>query len=156
MVNWYRRGQVLPTRHRLYQKARTHRSQQSILLQLFFATQVLHLRVRNLGLACKIGTFLGPNLDFGPIWDQVPNLGLHYSACLLLLHCPLWLIFSGCDNICSYSVTANTSSWKLPNCQNINISARLWTLNIIWVVQQSTKVVQLSIWTFNLFWMVDI
>ena len=31
----------------------------------------------NLGLACKIGTFLGPNLDFGPIWDQVPNLGLH-------------------------------------------------------------------------------
>ena len=81
MVNWYRRGQVLPTRHRLYQKARTHRSQQSILLQLFFATQVLHLRVRNLGLACKIGTFLGPNLDFGPIWDQVPNLGLHYSAC---------------------------------------------------------------------------
>jgi len=41
---------------------------------------VLHLRVRNLGLACKIGTFLGPNLDFGPIWDQVPNLGLHYSA----------------------------------------------------------------------------
>ena len=61
-------------------KTRTHRSQQSILLQLFFATQVLHLRVRNLGLACKIGTFLGPNLDFGPIWDQVPNLGLHYSA----------------------------------------------------------------------------
>ena len=61
-------------------QTRTHRSQQSILLQLFFATQVLHLRVRNLGLACKIGTFLGPNLDFGPIWDQVPNLGLHYSA----------------------------------------------------------------------------
>ena len=25
--------------------------------------------------ACKIGTFLGPNLDFGPIWDQVPKLG---------------------------------------------------------------------------------
>ena len=49
------------------------------ILRLFLA--ILGLPDGNLGLACKIGTFLGPNLDFGPIWDQVPNLGLHWSAC---------------------------------------------------------------------------
>ena len=33
----------------------------------------------HLGLACKIGTFLGPNLDFGPIWDfiEAPESGAH-------------------------------------------------------------------------------
>ena len=30
----------------------------------------------------KIGTFLGPFLHFGPIWDQVPNSGPYRSACL--------------------------------------------------------------------------
>ena len=53
----------------------------TIFISFWDCYTVLHLRVRNLGLACKIGTFLGPNLDFGPIWDQVPNLGLHWSAC---------------------------------------------------------------------------
>ena len=50
-------------------------------------------------------------------------------------------------------MTANNSSWKLHNCQNINI--RLWTLNISWAVQQSTEAVQLSLWTLNILWMVD-
>ena len=48
----------------------------TIFISFWDCYTVLHLRVRNLGLACKIGTFLGPNLDFGPIWHQVPNLGL--------------------------------------------------------------------------------
>ena len=37
-------------------------------------------RIRNLGLESKIGTFLGPFWHFGPIWDQVPNLGPFWSA----------------------------------------------------------------------------
>ena len=37
-------------------------------------------RDRNLGLVSKIGTFLGPNWNFGPIWDQVLNLGPFWSA----------------------------------------------------------------------------
>ena len=38
-------------------------------------------RIRNLGLWGKIGPFLGPFRHFGPIWDQVPNLGPYWSAC---------------------------------------------------------------------------
>ena len=30
----------------------------------------------NLGLGCKIGTFLGHFLHVGPIWEQVPNWDL--------------------------------------------------------------------------------
>ena len=37
-------------------------------------------RIRNLGLGSKIGTFLGLFWHFGPIWDQVPNLGPYRSA----------------------------------------------------------------------------
>ena len=40
-------------------------------------------RVRNLGLVSKIETFLGPNWNFGPIWDQVPNLGPFWSAWII-------------------------------------------------------------------------
>ena len=36
-----------------------------------------------MGLGGKIGTFLGPFLHFGPIWDQVPNSGPYRSACII-------------------------------------------------------------------------
>ena len=44
----------------------------------------------NLGLGGKIGTFLGPFLHFGPIWDQVPNSGPYRSA--WLYHILAWLM----------------------------------------------------------------
>ena len=39
-------------------------------------------RIKNLGLGSKIRTFLGPFWRFGPIWDQVPNSGPYWSACI--------------------------------------------------------------------------
>merc|ERR1711993_84107 len=78
------------------------------ILRLFLA--ILGLPDGNLGLACKIGTFLGPNLDFGPIWDQVPNLGLHWSA---------WLFKAGftcswCWQSCRGRPQSSTFSAVLP------------------------------------------
>ena len=60
------RGQVLSTRHRLYQR-HAHIGHSS----LFCSNSSLQhsvtpeCRVRILGLASKIGSFLGPNWDFG-------------------------------------------------------------------------------------------
>ena len=34
-----------------------------------------------MGLASRIGTYMGPFQGFGPNWDQVPNLGHHYEHC---------------------------------------------------------------------------
>ena len=36
-----------------------------------------------MGLASRIGTYMGPFQGFGPNWDQVPNLGHHYKHCYL-------------------------------------------------------------------------
>ena len=63
-------------------QTRTHRSQQSILLQLFFATQCYTSGSEIWDLHAKLGLFWDQIWTLGPIWDRVPNLGLHYSACV--------------------------------------------------------------------------
>ena len=69
-------------------------------------------RIRNLGLGSKIGTFLGPFWHFGPIWDQVPNLGPFWSACIF--HPPLHIPQSGLQLV--HQVFQTNLWWKLCLC----------------------------------------
>ena len=43
------------------------------------------------------------------------------SNCSCCYVAPCDLYSRGCGNICCYSVTANISSWKLQNCENIAV-----------------------------------
>ena len=72
-----------------------------------------------MGLASRIGTYMGPFQGFGPNLDQVPNLGHHYE------HCSCYLDFFFSETKFSETETEtlkDLAKVSKPKCQSLPVA----------------------------------